>query len=244
MAAVCIPGNLQGTAGQIQPGAALRQPQAVAGHQGGAGAGAAGQGGTGAPFPDPHHQVGGTEHLHEVDVGAGRKGRMDFKAGAEALQIDGRHGSHRDDHMGVAHAGGRHREAFAAHLQLSLGNTGWADLERGGHRLGLKEGGTHVHPDPTIRLELGNDATGQGFDLPAAARLIAVAVGEEAGETTNAIAAHLRLGAVGVEDAHPQLAAFPGRQGQDHPIAPHAETAVAELLHRIGGETETSFRIL
>ena len=102
-------------------GTPLTQAEAVHRHEGGAGSCAAGQGRAGPPLPHAHHQMVGAEHLHEMHVGAGWEGRVMLEQWAEQFQIDLLHHRHRNHHMGVTHAGGRHRKCFAIHLQLTLG---------------------------------------------------------------------------------------------------------------------------
>ena len=235
--------DLQGAARKIEPGPVPAQPQPVAGHEGGAGARAAGQGGAGAPLPHPHHQVVGGEHLHEVDVGFRREGRVHLEAGTEALQVDLVDRVHRDHHVGVAHAGGSHGEGLAIHHQLALGQPVGPHLQGGGHLGRLQEGSAHVDADGAIRQQLGHDPARQGVDLPGAARAVAVAVGQEAGQAADAVAAHLRLAAVGVEDAHAQLAAGVGRQGQDHSVAADAEAAITQLRDPLRRQTEHEVRV-
>ena len=225
--------NLQRSAGQVDTGATLAQTKAVAGHERGAGARAAGEGGTCAPFPDPHQQMLGIQHLHEVHVGFGRERRMDLKSTAETLQIDLLNRIHRDHHMGITHAGSRHSEPFAIHVQLPLGKSGSADREGCGHLFGQQEGRPHVDPDRAVIQQLGNDAARQGVDLPGAAGAITITVRQEPCQATDAIAAHLRLGAIRIEDAHAQLTAGHGRQRQDDAVATHAEAAVAQLNHQL-----------
>ena len=211
LAAGGIPVDLQGATGKVEAGLPFREPQAVASHEGGAGTSAAGQGGTSAPLPHPHEQVIRGQHLHEVHVGFGREAGMNLEGGTKALEIDLLHGIHRNHHMGIAHAGGRHGKPFAIHLQLPLGQAMGADAEGGGHLIRLEEGGSHIHANRAIGQQLRHDATSQGVDLPGASRAIAIAIGEEAGQAADAIATHFRLAAIGVEDAHAQLTAGIGR---------------------------------
>ena len=187
--------------------------------------------------------VGG-EHLDEVHVGAGREGPVHLQGGTEALQIDRRHVGDGHDGVGIAHAGGRHRQALAQHLQLAHRQPLLPHRQGGGHGLGGQERRAHVNADATVLSEGRHDATGEGLDLPAAGSLVAVTVRQETGQAADAVAAHLRLGAIGVEDPHPQLAALPGRQGEDHAIATHPEAAVAEPLHPVGSQAEQALRIL
>ena len=227
--------NLQRTAGQVDAGATLAQAQAVAGHERGAGTRAAGEGGTRATFPDPHQQMLGAEHLHEMHVGFGRERWMNLKSTAEALQIDLVNRIHRDHHMGIAHAGSRHSETLAIHVQFPLGESGSADCEGCGHLFGKQEGSSHVDADRAVIQQLGNDASRQGVDLPGAAGAITITVRQEPCQAPDAIAAHLRFGAVRIEDAHAQLTTGHRRQRQDDAVASHAEAAVAQLNHQLRG---------
>jgi hypothetical protein len=140
--------------------------------------------------------------------------------------------------MGVAHAGSRHGKGLAIHHQLALGQTVGPQLQGGGHLLRCQEGGAHVHTDGAVRQQLGHDPTRQGVDLPGATGAIAIAVRQEAGQAADAIAAHLRLGAIGIENAHAQLPAGVGGEGQDHAIAAHAEAAITQVLHPGWGEAK------
>ena len=237
-----FPVDLQRTAGQIEPGAAAGDAEAMANHQGGAGAGAAGQGGASAPLPYPHHQVAGAEGLDKMHVGLGRKAGVQLQGGAEALQIHLLHIGHWNHHVGIAHAGGAHLKAFAGGFNQAFGDARGADLQGGGNGGGLQEGGAHVHPNRAVAQQFGHDAAGEGVYLPLATGLVAVAVGQEASQATDAIATHLRLGAIGVEDAHAQFAAGIGGQSQDQAIATHAKAAVAEQLHQLWGELEAEIR--
>ena len=238
MVAGLIPADFQRPARQIEAGAALTETEQMAGHQGGAGARAAGQGGASAPLPHPHHQMAGVQHLHEVNVGAGREDRMQLQGSPQQLQIDTFQIQHRNHHMGIAHADGGYGQDLAGDGQIPLGEARRTDPQQGGNRRWFQEGRAHVDADAAIGLQLRHDATGKGFDLPAAAGVVAIAVGQKAGQAADAVAAHLRLAAVGIEDAHPQFAAFPGRQGQDHPIATDAEAAITKPLDGLRREAE------
>ena len=172
--------------------------------------------------------MAGMQGLHEVNVGAGREGRMHFQSGTEAFEVDRGHVLHRDHHMRIAHAGRRHPQPQALHLQFALGQALGTDRQGGGHLLALQERCAHVDADAAIGLQFGHDPAGQGLDLPGAARRVTIGVGQEAGQAADAVAAHLGLGAVGVEDAHPQLTALPWRQSEDHAIGAHPETAITQ----------------
>ena len=180
----------------------------------------------------------GAEHLHEMHVGAGWEGRVMLEQRAEPFQIDLLHHRHRNHHMGIAHTGGRHGEPFAIHLQISLGETGGADLQRGGHLLGLQKRRPHVHPHRAIQQQFGNDPTGQGVDLPGATGAIPIQIRQEAGQATDAIAAHLRLAAIGVEDPHPPFPPGMGGEGQDHAIAADTEAAITQLGHPLRSQAK------
>ena len=238
MTAGFIPGNLQRSAREIQAGAALRQAETMGDHQGGAGAGATGQGRASTPLPHPHHQMGGAEGLHEVHVGAGGKGRMHLQGGPVTLEIDSRNIVHGNHHMGIAHASRSHREGLTSNLQAALGDAGLPKRQGGWDGSRLEERGAHVNADGAIGAELGNDATGQGFDLPLPAWGIPVAVSQEASQAADAIAAHLRLTAIGIENTHPQFSPLSGGQGQDDAVAAHAKAAIAQALNPLRSETE------
>ena len=233
-----IPSNLQRPPRQIEASPALAQPQQVAGHQGGASPRATGQGGAGAPLPDPHHQMAGMQHLYEVHVGACRELRMHLQRGPQHRQINALEIRHRNHDVGIAHADGGHRQDLARDRQLPLGQPRRTALQQGGNGCGLEERSPHVDPDPAIGLQLRHDPTRQGLDLPGAARPVPIAIGQEAGQAADAIAAHLRLGAIGIEDAHPQFPSFPGGQGEDHPVATHTEAAITQPLDRLRVEAE------
>ena len=72
--------------------------------------------------------------------------------------------------------------------------------------LGEQKGCAHVDAELTIRLKLGTDDSGQRFNRPSRSWGVSVAVGQESSEATDAVAAHLRLGTISVEDAHAQVA--------------------------------------
>ena len=209
-----IPLDFQGATGQVQAGPPFGQAKQVAGHQGGAGAGAAGQGWPRPPLPDPHAQVVGAEDLDEMHVGAGRECFVLLQQGPQGFEINGIEIGHRNHHMGIAHAGGGHGQGLIRHHQDALGQTSWSHRQGGGDGFGAQAGRAHVHPHAAIGLELGNDGARQGLDQPAAARSIAIAVGQKPGQATDAVTAHLRFAAIGIEDAHAQLTPLAGRQSQ------------------------------
>ena len=62
----------------------------------------------------------------------------------------------------------------------------------------------------------------------------AVDVGDEAREAADAVAAHLRLGAVRVVDAHGEVGVADGRQRKDDAVAADAKVAVAQLDGLVG----------
>ena len=211
----------------------------MAGHQGGAGARATGQGGASTSLPNPHHQVAWMQHLHEVNIGARREDGMQLQRSPQQVQIDPFEIQHRNHHMGIAHADGGNGQDLAVDGQIPLGEPRRTDIQQGGNRRGFQEGRAHVDADAAIGLQLRHDATSKGFDLPATAGIIAIAIGQKAGQAADAIAAHLRLAAVGIEDAHPQFAAFTGRQGQDHAIATNPEAAITKPLDGLRREAES-----
>ena len=173
------------------------------------------------------------EHLHEMHIGASREGGMAFKGRTETLQLNGFHILHGNHHMGIAHAGGRHREGVTFHLQLSLGQAGRSQGQGGGHRRRLEQGRSHVDANGAVSTKFRHDPTRQRLHLPDAAGFVAIAVGQEARQAADAVAAHLRFAAIGIEDPHPQLPPLAGRQCQDHSIATNAKAPVAEATHRL-----------
>ena len=210
----------------------------MTGHQGRAGSGAAGEGRARTPFPDPHHEMRGREHLHKMHVGFGGEGRVHLQLAAEAVEVDLIDGIHRHHYMGVPHASGGHGKALAVNLELTDREPRLPDLQRCGDRARLQEGSPHIHADRSVGKQFRDDAPSQGVHLPGAARSIAIAIRQEARQTADPIAAHLGLGAIGIEDAHAQLAAGIRRQGQDHAIATDTKTTVAELNDQLRCQTK------
>ena len=56
-------------------------------------------------------------------------------------------------------------------------------------------------------------------------------VGHKAGQTANAVAAHLRLAAVPIENAHPQITPLLRWQRQNAPVGSDAQPSITELSH-------------
>ena len=231
-----IPINFQGPAWEIEARAAFSQPQQMGHHEGGASAGAAGQGGARSALPHPHHQVSATDYLDEMNVGAGGECGVNLECRAVTLQIHRLNVVNGDHNVGIAHAGRPDRKRAASHFQVALGKPVFATSQGGGNGFRVEKGSSHVDSDAAVLTQLGNDAARQGFDLPLPPGNIAIAIGQEAGQAAHAIATHLRLRAIGIEDPHAQLTALPGRQGQDHPVSANAEAAVTQTLDSFRGE--------
>ena len=227
MVRLAIPLNFEAAPGQVEPGDPVGQAEAMGHHQGGAGASATGQGRARTPLPDPHDQMAGAEHLDKMNIGSGRKGRMQLEGGAEPLEVNGGHILNGNHHMGIAHADGANFKLAASYLQTSLGNPSWAQLQGCGDGGRFQEGNSHVHPDGAVLTELRNNPSCQGLDLPAATGWLAIAVGQEPGQAADAVAAHFGFAAISIENPHSQLSLALGRQGQDHSVSPNAKAPLA-----------------
>jgi hypothetical protein len=97
--------------------------------------------------------------------------------------------------------------------------------------LGEQKGCAHVHAELTIRLKLGTDDSGQRFNRPSRSWEVSVAVGQESSEATDAVAAHLRLGTISVEDAHAQVARSLWGKRKDQTITADTKTSIANAAN-------------
>ena len=174
----------------------------------------------------------GAEDLDEMHVGAGRKCFVVLQQGPQRFEINSIEIGHRNHHMGIAHAGGGYGKGLTRHHQDALGQTGRSHFQGGGDGFGAQAGRAHVHPHAAIGLELGHDGSRQGLDQPAAAWSITVAVGQKPGQATDAVTAHLRFAAIGIEDAHAQLTPLAGRQSQYQTIGTNAIATITNLTNR------------
>ena len=165
-----------------------------------------------------------------------------LKTGTKALQVDLFNAINGDHHMGIAHAGCGDGKALTVNLQLPLGEARRPHRQGRGHLLRHHEGGAHVDANPAVVEQLRHDPSGQGVDLPGATGPISIDVGQEARQAADAVAAHFRLTAIGIEDAHAQLTTGTGGQRQDHAIGSDAEAPVTQLSHPIGREAEGRVR--
>ena len=197
-------------------------------HQRGASARPTGQGGTGASLPDTDLQAIAAVHPQEMHVRLGREEGVHLKGGAPGIKgngvevIDGHHD------MGIAHADCRYRKARIGQIGFTTGQA-IDQRQRGGNRRRLQKGRPHVHQQLTIDLQFRTNQTRRRLNRPAAPRRVTVTVREKTGQATDAVAAHLRLTAIGIEDAHAQITICLGWQGQDHAITAYTKAAITDL---------------
>ena len=130
--------------------------------------------------------------------------------------------------MGVPHADGGHINTYAVEAEGSLRQAIGADVKGCRDLLRPQKRCTHINFDLTIALQFRFDQPRRGLNRPATSRGVTIAVGQEASQAANAIAAHLRLTAVSIEDAHAQVTALLRGERQDHPVSSNAEASVTE----------------
>mmetsp|Transcript_14219 Transcript_14219/g.34215 ORF Transcript_14219/g.34215 Transcript_14219/m.34215 type:complete len:299 (-) Transcript_14219:246-1142(-) len=233
------PLDLQRSARQLHRALAVRPTLQHGCHDGGARPGAARQRGARPPLPHVHLQVAAAHHLGELGVGLGREhgvrlearpdggqvelGHLDAPAVALPLAAEG-------DAVRVAHAHGSHQPRLALHLHLGAHRRavlGHRQIAR--HLGGRQHGLAHVHGHLAVGAHLGLDQARQRAHLVLAGRRV-VDVGHEVGEAADAVAAHLRLGAVGVVHAHGVVLAVAHQSRghrEDHAVGADAKVAVA-----------------
>ena len=99
-----------------------------------------------------------------------------------------------------------------------------------GDVFGGQTGNAHVHPhQPHLALfhgkaQFANARRGFHREFLRAGKLLFIQVFADA---ANAVAAHFRFRAVGIEDTHPKVGFF-RRAHEDEPVPTHAETPVAD----------------
>ena len=183
-------------------------------------------------FPHAHANLVPVEHLHELRVHALGESRVELERLAhflhgKALNIIDEH-----DGMGIAH---RH----AGHLEPPAG-----DINRLGHdRRSLRDnryerrielGGTHIDRDlchlPILdgKRQMFHARKRVHVDLPLVGQTVVEHVLSHA---ANAVAAHLRTRAIGVEHLHEEIRLH-RRAYEDEPIRSDAEMAVAHQARK------------
>ena len=136
--------------------------------------------------------------------------------------------------MGVAHSDSCHGEELPVYRQFALRHALRSRGQCRRHPTGIQDRQPHIHADLSIVLKDRNDQPGWRFDCPGPPRSIAVAIGKEASQATDSVAAHLGFAAIGIEDPHPQLSLSLGRQSEDEAVSPHPEAAIADPSHPSG----------
>ena len=157
------------------------------------------------PLPDPHAYRTVGFHADEFHVHPIGEDRVALDGGAHAGHVEGRGVLHLDDAVRVADvdegeaillAGGDQPGVDDVAVGRDFGPRSCRDVRA------PKTGSTHVDPHQPVREEPGPDGPRQGlhdeFRLRHRPRASQVA-----GEYADAVAAHLRLAAVGVEHPHP-----------------------------------------
>ena len=130
------------------------------------------------------------------------------------------------DGVGIAHAHAEEAQAMPVHIERD-----GVAFRRHRNALRFKGRCAHVHGDTL------NGAIHAGFHIqrqdsrqrlhPQVRLLAQAGVVQELTQAAQAVAAHLRLAAVAVENAHAGVR-LPGGQGQNQPIRANAEVAVAQ----------------
>ena len=178
---------------------------------GGAGAGAAGPGLAAAAFPHPHLQVGGIHHLHELGVDALREVGVMLERRADGFQLQAVHILHHDHAVGVAHADAGHLPHFSLYGERLIHQRAFAHVD--GRQVG-RQGAVSAHLHLPQLCALPGNALDTAVGVDGQDRLFHPVGVEPLGHTAHAVAAHLGLAAVRVENAHPAIGSG-GHRGAD-----------------------------
>src|SRR5665647_1330516 len=198
------------------------------------GAGAAGARLPHAPLPDPDLGLVLAEDLDELHVGLTREVLVLLDHGAHFVQRDELERPRRLDHgVRVADVDEREREAAAGGVQGLLDALSFEAAEL----LAAEARDAHVDGDHVALAERGDDLAGCGLEHHGVVAERALHT-QLAGDHAHAVAAHLRLAAVGIEDRDRE-AVRAGRRADDHDaVRADAEVAVAEQAHALRRELE------
>src|SRR5450759_854598 len=220
-------GQLHGDRRRALPGADQRD-------RGRGGAGAAGARLPHAPLPDPDLGLVLAEDLDELHVGLAREVLVLLDHGAHFVQWDELERPRRLDHgVRVADVDEREREAAAGGVQRLLDALSFEAAEL----LAAEARDAHVDGDHVALAERGDDLAGCGLEHHGVVAERALHP-QLAGDHAHAVAAHLRLAAVGIEDRDRE-AVRAGRRADDHDaVRADAEVAVAEQAHALRRELE------
>ena len=201
----------------------------------GAGAGSAGQGGPGTAFPRMDFDGVVVDDLDEVHIGLAREGFIRFKFRAQFMEIDG------IDILDVSHGVGDAHEQAGDLIGLAVDVDGFVDdrTRRAFHgNLGaVGKGFAHVDRDQADFAVVADsdfrfhDAR-QGFDSKFFLVDDAVVV-DVFGKAADAVAAHFRFTAVGIDDAHADVG-FIARHDDDDAVGTDARMRGAHLNGQLG----------
>ena len=173
--------------------------------------------------------------LDEFRVRLAREGRMRLKRSAELVNRECLCILDEDDAVRVAHRDAGHLVVLALDLDVLLDDAVHAE-PRDGNLLTLEHRLAHVdaHARDLARLNLQARHENARARLDRELLFLSQAeVVEIAREAADAVATHLRLTAVRIEDAHAEVRLV-RRQHVEHAVTADAVVAVADLLRKRG----------
>ena len=209
----------------------------------GAGPRAAGEGFAGASLPHAHADLVRRDDLHEFGVDPLGKSRVPSRPTAPTPNTQSSSVSCVDKchAMRIAHRDARHRNGSAADFQGDIDDgavrpAGIAG-QGGGDSLGRQDRLAHIdaHPPDHAVADFQFDRQHAAAGLDPQRRILAQPVVVDVlGDAADAVAAHFRLGAVGVEHPHPGVGPLAGTN-EDQAVAADAEMAVGDSPRQFGG---------
>lgn len=209
------------------------EAEASGGHQGAGGdAGTAGEGfAFDTAFIGTDADAAWGEDLDEIDVGAARS-EVGMESEASAFFLDlGLVGIGDHDHgMGDAGIEGvdGHRAGLGGDGLVQLQVAGWGEVD-----------------GDLVVFEVGGDGTGGGGEGDGFAGGGAEGVLDEAGEAAGSVAAHFRIGTVGVPELPGPGRVSGGMGGEEHEaVGADAELAMAEAGHLFAGGGEQAAAVI
>ena len=155
--------------------------------------------------------VGGIHHLHELGVDALREVCVVLKGRADLFQLQAVHILHHGHAVGVAHTDAGHMPRFAVRGQFFVHKRFFAHVHS---RQAGRHGTVSAHLHLPQLCALSADALDTAVGVDGQDRLFHPVGVEPLGHTAHAIAAHLGLAAVCVEDTHPAIGPG-GHRGAD-----------------------------
>jgi hypothetical protein len=136
--------------------------------------------------------------------------------------------------MRIAHAYGSQLKPAAIKIDLSLRKWGASLGKSCGNVIRIEKWRSHIDPDLSILTKFGDDNSSHCLHSPFPSRWITIAIGKKTSQTADAVAAHLSLTTVGIEDAHSQFFTMLRRESQYETVSSDSKAAVTQVTDPIG----------